>query len=149
MPIQFEGTKINSHFLDTGSPHVVIFWDEISEIFKSSFNDFDMIDFGRKIRYAHEFSPTGTNVNIIHNEENKYYIRTYERGVEDETLACGTGTVAAAIIANEIRGNKPPLKFKTFGNDELIVNFTKNNEKYSKITLTGPAKINYIGSYNF
>jgi diaminopimelate epimerase len=149
LSIQYNGAKIISHFLDTGSPHVVIFWDEISKLFKSSFNEFDMTSFGRKIRNAREFYPDGTNVNVIHILESNFYIRTYERGVEDETLACGTGTVAAAIISNEIKKNKPPLTFKTFGNDELIVDFNKNNEKYSKITLTGPAKINYIGHYNF
>ena len=77
------------------------------------------------------------------------HIRTYERGVEDETLSCGTGTVASAIIINQLKMVSPPITFLTFGNDKMTVDFGKNNDKFHKITLTGPVKINYIGSCNF
>ena len=149
IPISLENFKLIGHFANTGSPHVVIFWDEICKYFNSEFNEFDVFNIGRKIRNAKEFSPEGTNVNIIMKENDQLYIRTYERGVEDETLACGTGTVASAIISYLKLGIQPPIEFNTFGIDKLFVNFVENNNKFSKISLTGPAKINYIGTYNF
>jgi diaminopimelate epimerase len=76
-------------------------------------------------------------------------IRTYERGVEDETLSCGTGTVASAIIINKVKMIPSPITFLTFGNDKMTVDFEQDNDKFNKITLTGPVKINYIGSCNF
>lgn len=74
------------------------------------------------------------------------HIRTYERGVEDETLACGTGSVASAIIASLSNNFKPPITLKTFGGENLIVNFKFENKKFEDITLTGPARIVFEGS---
>lgn len=148
-PINHNGRKINSHFTDTGSPHTVIFWDEICDNNSTIFHDFNMKEFGELIRYSNEFMPQGTNVNLIHIEGDEIYIRTYERGVEDETLACGTGAVASAIILNLVKKISSPITLNTFGKDKLIVNFIAESAKFNKITLTGPAKINYIGSYNF
>lgn len=148
-PINFNGREIKSHFADSGSPHSVIFWDEIGDNKIKSYNNFNMREFGKSIRYAKEFMPQGTNVNLIHIEGDEVYIRTYERGVEDETLACGTGAVASAIILNLVKKISSPVTLNTFGNDKLTVNFIAESDKFNKITLTGPAKINYIGSYNF
>jgi len=149
IPIKLRDKQIYGSFIDTGSPHVILFWDELQDFFPNNFHEFDMIQFGKEIRYANEFQPNGTNVNIVYIENDEFFIRTYERGVEDETLACGTGTVAAAIITYFKKNIEPPLSFLTFGNDTLIINFIENNKKISKITLTGPAKINYIGTYKF
>lgn len=147
--VKIDGANINCNFIDTGSPHVIIFWKEIQHLFDLSYSKFNMTEFGKKIRFANEFQPEGTNVNIINEEDGKRFIRTYERGVEDETLACGTGTVAASLITNIIDNISSPIAFFTFDKDELTVNFKKKNDKFTKISLTGPAKINYIGSYNF
>ncbi|MCB0748478.1 MAG: diaminopimelate epimerase, partial [Ignavibacteriae bacterium] len=104
---------------------------------------------GSQIRNSDFYNPSGTNVNVIKLKEDYVKIRTYERGVEAETFACGTGTVASAIISNLILNLNPPIKFLTKDNDILTVSFEKKNSEFVKINLTGPAKINYIGTYNF
>ena len=118
------GQMITSHFADTGSPHVVI---KISDILKnkvdpkSSFQnilDVPVLNIGKEIRYCDDFNPGGTNVNFIDVIDDVIHIRTYERGVEDETLACGTGSVAAAIIASVTDNLKPPITLKTYGGDD-------------------------------
>ncbi len=147
--VKVDNKKISGDFIDTGSPHFVINWKNIKHFVDGNFNNFDVKKLGRKIRFAKEFMSEGTNVNLIKLTNKKNYIRTYERGVEEETLACGTGTVAAAIITSLKTKKKLPLKFITFGGDTLTVGFTKNNKKKRKIFLTGPAKINYIGTYNY
>jgi len=149
VPIKISDTQIFGNFVNTGSPHVVLFWNELSDYNNNSFHEFDLLTFGRNIRHSEEFQPDGTNVNLINIENDMIYIRTYERGVEDETLACGTGSVAAAIIVYLKSKVKPPIIIQTFGEDKLIVDFVENNKKFSKITLTGPAKINYIGAFNY
>ena len=143
---------ITSHFTDTGSPHVVI---KISDILKnaadpkSSFKNIlevPVFNLGKEIRYSSNFKPEGTNVNFIDIIDDVIHIRTYERGVEDETLACGTGSVAAALICFITDKIKPPIKLKTFGGDVLTVNFEVENEKVKNLSLTGPAKIIFKGS---
>ena len=143
---------ITSHFTDTGSPHVVI---KISDILKnaadpkSSFKNIlevPVFNLGKEIRYSSDFKPEGTNVNFIDIIDDVIHIRTYERGVEDETLACGTGSVAAALICFVTDKLKPPIKLKTFGGDVLTVNFEVENEKVKNLSLTGPAKIIFKGS---
>lgn len=148
-PIKYGDKYIHSSFLDTGSPHAVILWEDIKEFFNDPFEKFDIITFGKKVRNSREFSPKGTNVNVVKFDDQKLFIRTYERGVEDETQSCGTGTVASAIALFLIKKVKPPIKFQSFGGDELTVDFIAKNKKIGKITLTGPVKINYIGSCNF
>lgn len=148
-PVKYNQSALNSHFINTGSPHTIIFWEEIGENNLNSFLKFNLYEFGKIIRNSPEFDPYGTNVNLIHVDNEEIYIRTYERGVEEETLACGTGSVASAIILNSVKKMNPPLILNTFGNDKLEVNFIYEDEKFKKITLTGPAKINYIGNYNF
>ena len=148
-PVIYNDREIIVHFADSGSPHAVIFWNDLKENEMGSFHNFDMRKFGEKIRFAKEFFPEGTNVNLIQIRKDKIYIRTYERGVEDETFACGTGAVASAFIINLTKGISAPITLNTFGKDELNVNFITKSGKFNKITLTGPAKINYIGSYNF
>ena len=146
------GQMITSNFADTGSPHVVI---KISDVLKDAANpnssfknimDFPVFNLGREIRYSEDFKPGGTNVNFIDVIDNVIHIRTYERGVEDETLACGTGSVASALICYVSDNLKPPIKLKTFGGDYLTVNFEVENQKVKNLSLTGPAKIIFEGS---
>ncbi|MHB8335890.1 MAG: diaminopimelate epimerase [Ignavibacteriaceae bacterium] len=142
---------INACFADTGSPHVVI---KIEDVLKnpndlnsnySEIDKFPVFELGREIRYLKEFSPGGTNVNFIKIVDSKIYIRTYERGVEDETLACGTGATAAAIIAHEIDKLEAPITLITRGFDELTVDFNVENQKIKNLSLIGPAKIIFSG----
>lgn len=129
--------KDNEHFLDTGSPHVVVLKKDILEI--------DLVEEARKIRYGSVFKDEGTNVNFIHLKSDHITIRTYERGVEDETLACGTGVTAAAIIANHqgwIKDNQ--VKVKALGGN-LSVSFNKQKDGFIDVYLTGPAEFVFNG----
>lgn len=146
------GQLIKSNYADTGSPHVVI---KISDIQKNPavpnvfFNDISQVpvyQIGKEIRYHNDFAPAGTNVNFVDVVNNEILIRTYERGVEDETLACGTGSVAAAIICSITDKLTPPITLKTFGGEKLIVNFEVENQRVKNPSLTGPAKIVFEGS---
>lgn len=142
---------IKADFIDTGSPHVVINIKDILQDSKNPFSNFSKIsDFpvyqlGREIRYHKDFAPSGTNVNFYTVDNDKIYIRTYERGVEDETLACGTGSVATAISAFLNKKISLPISLITWGGETLIVNFDVENQKVSKVSLTGPAKIVFEG----
>ncbi len=131
----------NFVFLNTGSPHVVK-W-------VSNLKDFDVFTEGRKIRRSEPFnSKGGTNVNFIEQTAEGICIRTYERGVENETLACGTGVTAAALVAASLNkaSSQTHCKVKTLGGD-LSVEFIKNNNSFSEIWLKGPAEFVFEGEY--
>jgi diaminopimelate epimerase len=142
---------ITSHFANTGSPHVVI---NIRDP-KNNFNFFSSLEMmpveslGREIRCLSEFAPEGTNVNFIKIINGAIQIRSYERGVEAETLSCGTGSVAAAIISYVTDGLRPPIKINTKGNENLFVNFEVENQKVKNISLTGSVKTVFTGEIEF
>ena len=142
--IKADGKLINAHYADTGSPHVVIDIAE-SEGFLPSLDKVPVDNLAREIRLLTEFAPEGTNVNFINVQEKIIHIRTYERGVEAETLACGTGSVAAALICYVTHKIIPPVEIFTKGNEKLLVNFDVENSKFKNLSLTGPAKIVYAG----
>ena len=139
--VNFDRRKIPASFIHTGSPHIVI---EISNLpdneMRMNLDKVDVVTIGRKIRNDPEFAPEGTNVNFIKLIENHIHIRTYERGVEDETHACGTGSVAAAIIGCKKFDLKPPVSLITRGGDELIVKFDKLESEFENVSLTGPVE---------
>ncbi len=135
--IDVGGSNVYGSYVDTGSPHVVLIVDDL--------NLQPVIQMGKKIRYNPAFAPGGTNVNFIKFINGKIHIRTYERGVENETLACGTGAVAAAIIGFRKFEIQRPIFLITKGGDELIVNFNTDGSKCSNVSLTGPAKKIYNG----
>lgn len=134
-------------FIDTGSPHAIILFKK--SIFEEPFDCIDMIKLGRAIRNHKDFEPFGTNVNFINMEDEIVKIRTYERGVEDETYACGTGTTAAALILHKYFQFSPPITIKTFKGVDLIVNFTLENKKITNLSLTGPADKVFTGELIF
>lgn len=132
-------TKVNTnYFLNTGSPHYVMFKDEIDKI--------DVYHRGREIRFSAEFEPDGTNVNFVELKSDKLFVRTYERGVEDETLSCGTGVTASAICASlHSESEKNSYDIVTKGGN-LKVSFKKQNKHtFSDIWLTGPATFVFKG----
>jgi diaminopimelate epimerase len=151
LTVEAFGQQINYSFADTGSPHVVINIKDVlqnaSETGSSFFNikEIPVVKIGREIRYHKDFLPGGVNVNFIQIKDNDLFIRTYERGVENETLACGTGSVAATLIGNINYGLKPPVKLFTYGEDTLVVDFINKDGKFNNISLTGPAKVVFEG----
>ena len=132
------GRKVVVDFLNTGVPHAVLFVRSVRSI--------DVAKQGRAIRYHSAFAPSGTNVNFVEiGRGNRIHVRTYERGVEGETLACGTGVVAASILSNLRRGLRSPILVTTRGGDHLRVGFSMVNGHARKVTLQGPARIVYRG----
>ena len=122
------------HFIDTGVPHLVYLSKDIDN------EDVDRI--GRTTRYHELFKPAGTNVNFIQIEsKRKLRIRTYERGVEGETLACGTGSVAGALIAGALGAVFSPVEVRTRGGEMLTVSFERTTEEFSGIYLEGNAEV--------
>jgi len=129
-----------SCFLNTGSPHLVLFVDQVDSV--------DVFTLGRKLRYDPQFTG-GTNVNFVERTDEGIRVRTYERGVENETLSCGTGLTAAAIAASlQWSQIDPPIKVSTRGG-ELEVGFkavpgadnkeaVRQDERFTEITLIGP-----------
>ena len=132
------GRKLAVDFLNTGVPHAVLFVRSVRSI--------DVAKQGRAIRYHFAFAPSGTNVNFVEiGQGNRIHVRTYERGVEGETLACGTGVVASSILSNLRRGLRSPILVTTRGGDYLRVGFSMVNGQARKVTLQGPARIVYTG----
>ncbi len=142
--IKAGGKLLNAHFADTGSPHVVIDINE-TEGFLNSLDTVSVDALGREIRNLPEFSPGGTNVNFVNVKDEEIHIRTYERGVEAETLACGTGSVAAALICFVTKKLSVPVKIIPKSNEKLFVNFDVENSKVRNLSLTGPAKVTFTG----
>ena len=120
------------HSINTGVPHAVVIEDTVSQV--------DLKSLGSYVRNHSLFSPAGTNVNFVQiDESDTLTIRTYERGVEDETLACGTGMVASALIYHQLDGIEPPVNVNVKGGDTLEVSWNYKENQYSNVTLTGPA----------
>lgn len=123
------------HFLNTGVPHVVIFDDELK-------GDFHQI--APKLRY-HPHFPKGTNVNLVSFEKEGLSVRTYERGVEAETLACGTGATAAALVAALKKGMASPISVKVASGEILEIRF---NHALTQVTQAGPARALFYGRFS-
>lgn len=125
-------------FIDTGSPHLLVFAEEVANK--------DVYAEGSTIRYNEHFKANGVNVNFVElKAKDTIYVRTYERGVETETLSCGTGVTASALGAG-LEGMKSPISVHTLGG-ELEVEYKKTNEQqFTDIFLTGPAKEVFSGS---
>ncbi len=137
-------TIFKTHFVNTGVPHVVHFLGDNINI-----EDYPVKEMGAKIRYHRSFEPEGTNANFVKvASENRILLRTYERGVEDETLACGTGAVASSIVSHLVNGTKQPVEVLTKSGDVLKVYFNVVNKKFTEVSLEGSAKIVYDGKWS-
>ena len=127
------------HFINSGVPHVVI---PVSQI-----DDVDVCREGAAIRHHEMFSPKGANVNFIEKRGAKQIaVRTYERGVENETLACGTGVVAGALIFAATENTDGPIGVLVRGGNDLQVGFDKIDNQFQNVTLTGPADFVFEGT---
>jgi diaminopimelate epimerase len=134
-----DGENIGTNYVDLGSQHVVVFFDEY---FGDSIEELDIAYFGPLLRWHPEFAPLGANANFIEvreDGEGQYLrIRTFERGVEGETLACGTGCMSSAIVARLTeRISKMPIRLLTQSGEFVTVNFTTDGEHVSNLSLEG------------
>lgn len=128
------------HFINTGVPHAVLFVDDLAAV--------DVKKHGAALRYHEHFAPAGTNVNFVQVVSPQHInIRTYERGVEDETLACGTGVTAAALIHHLLSGAAAPIKVSVAGEVTMQVEFEQPADaQFAKVSLQGPAEFVFEGS---
>jgi diaminopimelate epimerase len=127
------------YYLDTGSPHYVTF--------RPAIHDLNIREEGRKIRYNKRFGISGTNVNFVEDQGTRIFVRTYERGVEDETMACGTGVVASAICSVLMKKDdnySGSLPVKVPGGT-LQVSLSRNGKEFTNIWLEGPATFVFHG----
>jgi len=132
-------SKEHVHFINSGVPHVVV---PVSKV-----EDVDVRKRGEALRRHEKFSPAGANVNFIEKRgPKKISIRTYERGVEDETLACGTGVVASALIFGAAEKVDGPISVIVRSGSELAVDFKRAGDKFTNVTLTGPAEFAFEGT---
>lgn len=130
--------KTTVHFVNTGVEHAVLFVDDADHAKVQSL--------GSEIRYHSHYAPRGTNANFVQVQgPDSIRVRTYERGVEAETLACGTGVTACALISAELHGFKSPIQVRVQGGDLLDVSFDKASGQYSNVRLTGPAEFVFEG----
>ncbi len=136
VPLSAGPTEI--HSLDTGVPHAVLFVPEADKAMVQPL--------GAEIRRHPHFAPRGTNVNFVQVlGPGHIRARTYERGVEGETLACGTGVTASALIAAELRGFPSPVRVQVQSGDTLEVSFDRNNGAFANVSLAGPAEFVFEG----
>lgn len=148
IPLAVDGAEQVLHFINTGVPHTVLLVGDASEV--------PVAEWGRTIRFHEMFQPAGTNANFVQvHDTGSLKVRTYERGVEDETMACGTGAVASALIAAMLDRATPPVSVITSGGEQLTIHFSVTGEPGSRqldlaagIFLEGPAHVIYEGQLN-
>ena len=137
--IPVSGAKLTVHSIHTGVPHAVVFVPDADKAM--------VRQLGAEIRRHDHFKPHGTNVNFAQIlGPNHLRVRTYERGVEGETLACGTGVTAAALVSSHVHQFTSPVKVQVQGGDALEVRWTKTGEEFTDVRLLGPADFVFKGT---
>lgn len=138
--VEVQKHRLHYAFLDTGVPHVVIFVEGIEKM--------EVLEIGKAIRHHTHFQPFGTNVNFVEVKSKKEIrVRTYERGVENETLACGTGSTASAAVSVLKGYTEPPVNVLTQGGEKLRIDMQKKGQEITKVFLEGKAQFVYKGEY--
>lgn len=135
--VEAAGQGWTVHSVNTGVPHLVVFVDDLDRV--------DVDALGRTFRYHARFAPAGTNVNFVARNKERLAIRTYERGVEAETMACGTGATAAAVVAVARGLAASPVQLTTRGGVPLRVQFSGDGPAADHVLLRGPAHLVYRG----
>jgi diaminopimelate epimerase len=136
--ISVDGQSCAISSINTGVPHVVCFADDLDKV--------DVFRTGRAVRYHEAFQPAGTNANFVRVlDSHTIRIRTYERGVEDETLACGTGAVASALVSSWKGLVESPVSVLVKSGETLKIHFDRNSGNFEKIYLEGGARVVYQG----
>ncbi len=138
LDVQFNGQQYEVDHINTGVPHAILFFDNVEEQ--------DVKDIGQHVRYHDVFAPAGTNVNLVEKKNGSALkVRTYERGVEDETLACGTGCVASALFAAARFQIESPVEVETRGGEILKVHIENGSGSEPDVYLEGLTKITFEG----
>ena len=136
--IDLSSGRLTVHSLNTGVPHAVIFVPDADKAMVQPL--------GAEVRYHKQFAPRGTNVNFVQVlGPNQIRVRTYERGVEGETLACGTGVTASALVSALVHSFQSPVEVQVQGGDRLQVSFTERQQQFTDVQLAGPADFVYDG----
>lgn len=126
------------HWIHTGVPHLVVFVRSVDGI--------DVEELGRELRWLADFAPDGVNADFVELlGPDRISVRTYERGVEAETLACGTGVTAAAVVAHLVKGVSPPVSVLVRSGDWLRVGFERTDDRIQGVRLEGPATVIFTG----
>ena len=137
-PLELDGQTIDFCTINTGVPHAVAWVDDLEKT--------SVVEMGRAVRFHPKFSPAGTNANFVKIlSPERLAIRTYERGVEDETLACGTGCVAAVLLSALKGLVESPTRVVTRSGEVLLVHFTKTDQGFADVYLEGPVRVIYTG----
>ena len=137
-PITFGGQVYTRHFVDSGVPHVVIPVDDLEAI--------DVQAFGATVRYHEDYAAHGANANFVQvTGPSSLRVRTYERGVENETLACGTGIVACALIGGRMGWVDPPIWVTPASGDVIEINYDLTDEGATNVTMRGPTELVFEG----
>jgi diaminopimelate epimerase len=137
--VRADGRDVTGFSLDTGVPHYVAFVDDVSAV--------DVVTLGRALRRHESFAPAGTNVDFVQRTTAGLRVRTYERGVEDETLACGTGLTASAIAGALAFDLPAPVTLRAESGQDLRVGFTRDGETFRDVWLEGEARVVFTGAY--
>ncbi|GAB4247432.1 MAG: diaminopimelate epimerase [Candidatus Methylacidiphilales bacterium] len=133
------GGELDVWSVNTGVPHAVVFVEDAEAV--------DVVTLGRALRFHERFAPKGTNVNFVQRPaKGPLLVRTYERGVEVETLACGTGVAASALTAARVFGLTSPVRLRVAGGAVLEVGFEPSGDGFANVTLKGPATFVYEGT---
>jgi diaminopimelate epimerase len=137
-PLKLSNRSLEISSINTGVPHAVVMVEQVADV--------DVVTLGREIRLHQTFAPAGTNANFVQRSKgNAIEIRTYERGVEDETLACGTGAIAGAIISASRFKMNSPVDVKTRSGEYLTIYFSAKDGQFDDIYMEGGARIIYSG----
>lgn len=133
------GQQWTGYAVNTGVPHVVIEVPSLSEI--------DVPALGSEIRHDKQFEPDGTNVNFVgHSVDGHLKVRTFERGVEGETLACGTGVTAAALVRAHLGDVQSPVRVQPLSGEFLTIRFEREGDRFTNVQVAGPAKVLLSGT---
>lgn len=136
------GEDLKCSYVDVGSPHIVIFIDRLQKQELNTLEEVNVEEWGREIRMHKDLLPDGANVNFVQlldSVNSEIAMRTYERGVERETLACGTGALSSGLISFIIKEIKPPIKILTRSREFLTVDFKTDGNEFTELTLAGKA----------
>lgn len=138
LSVSIDGRQHTLHFINTGVPHAAMIVPKAPDV--------NVKEMGRKIRFHARFQPAGTNANFVQVLDRRTLkVRTYERGVEDETLACGTGAVASALIAAAKGVVESPVAVETSGGEIINIFFEKTPQGFQRVFLEGDTRVAYEG----